>query len=138
MRKSGSDSTRFVKKNDWILLAVFLLAGLLCLAVLKFTGQSGSYVKATVEGEEIGIYDLSKDQVIDLPFENHDYSNQMVIKDGRVSMQEANCADKICVNHQPISKDGETIVCLPHKLVLEIVDDGEKENEGRDFDTITN
>ena len=30
--------------------------------------------------------------------------------------------DKICVNHAAISKKGETIVCLPHKVVVEVVD----------------
>ena len=35
-------------------------------------------------------------------------------------MTEADCPDKICVNTGKISKIGETIVCLPHRVVVEI------------------
>ena len=42
------------------------------------------------------------------------------IKDGEVSVKEADCPDKICVNHKKISNVGESIICLPHKLVIEI------------------
>ena len=44
-------------------------------------------------------------------------------KDGKASMAKADCPDKICVNHAAISKKGETIVCLPHKVVVEVVDE---------------
>ena len=43
-------------------------------------------------------------------------------------MKDANCPDKICEGHQKISYKGETIVCLPHKVVIEIVTD-DSENE---------
>ncbi len=36
-------------------------------------------------------------------------------------MKEADCPDKVCVGMRRISKSGETIVCLPHKLVIAIV-----------------
>ena len=38
-------------------------------------------------------------------------------------MKDANCPDKICEGHNKISYKGETIVCLPHKVVIEIVAD---------------
>ncbi len=47
--------------------------------------------------------------------------NTFYIEKNRVTMKEANCHDKICVNTRSISKNGETIVCLPHKLVLAII-----------------
>ena len=43
-----------------------------------------------------------------------------MVKDGKVSVTEADCPDKVCVNTGEISKSGDTIVCLPHKLVVEI------------------
>lgn len=38
-----------------------------------------------------------------------------------VRMQAADCPDQICVHHIPIKGGGESIICLPHKLAVEIV-----------------
>lgn len=124
MRKNGSDSIKCKTINDCILVICFLAVALLCMGVLSLTGKSGSLVRVTVQGEKEEIYDLSKDQTVDISYEDPSFSNQMIIDDGKVYIKEANCSDKICVNHKPISKSGETIVCLPHKLVIEIVDKG--------------
>ena len=46
--------------------------------------------------------------------------NLISVADGRVTMEAADCRDQICVRHRPISSDRENIICLPHKLVVEI------------------
>ena len=46
----------------------------------------------------------------------------MKIQDGQVFISEADCPDGLCVNTGKISKTGQTIICLPHKLVIEITD----------------
>jgi len=46
--------------------------------------------------------------------------NVLVIENGEASIKSATCPDKICVSHRKISKSGETIVCLPNKVVVEI------------------
>ena len=51
------------------------------------------------------------------------------IKDGKVTMKEADCKDQICADHKAIEKSGETIVCLPHKVVIEIRSEDGKEQE---------
>lgn len=47
-------------------------------------------------------------------------TNRVVIRDGAVKVERANCANQVCVHHDPISKRGEQIVCLPHGLVIQI------------------
>ena len=42
-------------------------------------------------------------------------------------MKEANCPDKLCIHQGKISKNGETIVCLPHGLIVEIKSDDNPE-----------
>ena len=49
----------------------------------------------------------------------HGY-NLVVVKDGKAEIIDADCPDKICVNHKPISLKNESISCLPHKVVVEI------------------
>lgn len=48
-------------------------------------------------------------------------SNTVVIRDGSVEVESANCSNQVCVEHAPITGAGEQIVCLPHGLVVEVV-----------------
>ena len=60
-------------------------------------------------------------------------SNVLMIKDGRAQMKSADCPDQICVRQKAISKEGESIICLPNKVVVSIVGGEEKE-----LDAVTN
>ena len=46
----------------------------------------------------------------------------LVIHDGNADMESADCPNQICVHHSAISHTGETIVCLPNKVVIEVID----------------
>lgn len=46
--------------------------------------------------------------------------NLLCIAGGKVWMEEADCRDQICVHHKPVSGIHESIICLPHKLVIEM------------------
>ena len=106
-----------MKKNDWILVAVILIfAGIGFLIYLNFGKQSAGLVKITVDGELFGTYSLEKDQEIEI-----NDTNRLIIEDGQGDMIEADCPDQICVEHISISKNKETIVCLPNKVIVEIV-----------------
>lgn len=106
-----------MKKNDWILVAVILiLAGIGFLIYLNFGKHSAGLVKVTVDGELFGTYSLDKNQVIEI-----NNTNRLILKYGQADMVEANCPDQICVDHKAISKNKETIVCLPNKVIVEIV-----------------
>lgn len=106
-----------MKRNDWILVAVILvLAGIGFLIYLNFGKQTAGLVKVTVDGKLFGTYSLEKEQEIKI-----NEMNCLIIKDGYADMVEANCPDQICVNHKSISNNKETIVCLPNKVIVEIV-----------------
>ena len=49
-------------------------------------------------------------------------SNQFLIQDGAVTMTDADCGDKTCVKTGSIKETGQSIVCLPHRLVITITD----------------
>ncbi len=63
----------------------------------------------------------------------YDSYNTVRIKDGKVSVTEASCKNQVCVKHAAISAAGESIVCLPNRLVVSIEGSG----EGGGYDTIT-
>ena len=74
-----------------------------------------------MDGEVYGTYELSKNQTI--PIETSHGTNQLVIKNGKAHMEEADCPDGYCKKQGSIQKVNETIVCLPHKLVAEVESD---------------
>lgn len=52
--------------------------------------------------------------------------NRVVIHDGAVTVESANCGNQVCVQHDPIDAVGEQIVCLPHGVVIEIANSPEE------------
>lgn len=105
-----------MKKNDWILAGAVLAAALLFFLINSLViHKDGAQVVVTVDGEVYGAYSLLEDQEIDINGTNH-----LSIRDGKADMTEADCPDKLCVHQKAISKDRETIVCLPNKVVAEV------------------
>ena len=79
-----------------------------------------------VDRQIIGTYSLAIDRVVDITTADGEM-NRLVIRDGKAFMESATCPDGVCVSHRPISREGETIVCLPHKVVVTVI--GGNENE---------
>ncbi len=79
------------------------------------TEEQQGMLKITVDGKQYGTYSLSKNRTIEI-----NDTNICEIKDGKVTMTEADCPDKLCIHQKAISTKGGTIVCLPNKVVLEI------------------
>lgn len=109
-----------MKKNDIILLLVFLVlggVGILFLGALK--KNDGTTVLITVDGKTYGSYSLLEDQSIEVAT---GYGRNLVIIENKtVYVAEADCPDGYCVRHAAVGRTAEPIVCLPHKMVVEIV-----------------
>ncbi len=107
-------------RNDILLAAVIVIlavAGFLTASALK---SEGSFVSVKIDGKEEYRYPLGEDVRKIISTGNGD-ENVLVIKNGEAFIESANCKDKICVEHRKIKNTGESIVCLPHKVVIEIV-----------------
>lgn len=100
-----------------LLLAALVLAAAGVFWLLSRPGGEGAYAVVTRGGTEIGRYDLSKDVTVKLG--DQDY-NLLQIQSGAAAIIQANCGDHTCVRTGWVSREGETIVCLPHELVVEI------------------
>lgn len=91
------------------------------LALMLIFQKPGQAVRIYIDGEIVGEYELSESYQLEIRSgENDANTNTMQIENGQVTVTHSNCKDQICVEHWPISKEGETIVCLPHKLVISI------------------
>ncbi len=108
-----------MKKRDLIIIFVILAAaGMVYLIVGGADTQSGAVAVVSVSGEERDLLDLSVDG--QYQYTNAGGSNTVIVSDGTVRVSKSDCHDKYCVKQGSISKQGESIVCLPHRLVIEI------------------
>ena len=106
------------RRNDIVLVAVLLLlatAGLLLSGLLKTDGDTAVVI---IDGKESARYPLDTD--IEVVIETENGTNTLVISGGKAFVKVADCPDGICSSHRPVSKQSETIVCLPHSLVIKI------------------
>lgn len=118
-----------MKKRDWILGAVIILVAVIMYIEMNATqSDDGMAVKITLDGKEYGTYSLDEDREIEIKTDNG--NNKVEIHDKSVEMKEADCPDKYCVKQGEINKIRQNIVCLPHKIVVEIISaDSSKQNE---------
>lgn len=119
-----------MKKKDLILIASVLIAAIVVWLIISFASKTDTgkvYIK--VDGNTQGVYDLNKNQEIVIK----DGTNILQIKDGEAFMIDADCPDKLCMKHKPIKQNHESIICLPNKVVVEVLSDAEQE-----YDSNTN
>ncbi len=117
-----------MKKNDIITIVVVIilsLIGYIGYQLFKeFSGgqNEGAQVEVIIKdnGEVIKSYPFNDSTDETFEYVDGDEVNLVVIKDGKVTVTEANCRDQICVKTRSISQNGEIIVCLPHKFSVEI------------------
>ncbi|MBQ2991515.1 MAG: NusG domain II-containing protein [Clostridia bacterium] len=122
------------KKDIIIILLALLLAGALYIVSQVSLGGEASVVVVTVDGEER----LRRPLVMEGEYEvrQEDGSvNLLMIKDGAVWMQDANCRDGLCIRQGKMKNGAKTIVCLPHRVVVRLEGDAPK-SEYDDLDVI--
>lgn len=115
-------------RNDVIFIAVLLLIMVLAGAAFFFLRGEGDSVTVSVDGKHYGTYPLHTDLTLSIRTgEGGDQENLLVIRDGKALVESATCPDGICAAHKPISREGESIVCLPHRVVITVhTTDGEE------------
>ena len=109
-----------MKKQDFILILLILVSAAAVFAGYRLWNRGA--------GEEVVVYEGEKELVRFSLEENIEYlilsdnggTNLLVIRDGRADVTEASCPDQICVHQAPVNTKGETIVCMPHKIIVTI------------------
>ena len=118
MSASSTPAAKRKRRNDVILVLGLLLVIFAAGLALFLFRSVGDTVTVTVNGEKYAEYSLSEDREIEIRV-GEGY-NILVIEEGRAYVRVASCPDGICSSHRPISHDGESIICLPNKVVIEI------------------
>lgn len=118
-----------MKKKDWLLVAVILVVSALGWGIHFFhSGAGQARVEVHIDGVLLGSWPLAEDHTVEIG-----ETNRLAIKDGQADMIWADCPDLLCVHQHKISRVGESIICLPNKVVVSIV--GE---DPQDVDAVVN
>ncbi len=118
-------------KQDLILLTVIgIIAVILFLVYFFYPRKEAEQLLITVDGEAFGTYDLKVDQEILVRVDGNT-TNRVVIANHRAYMKHAKCPDQLCIKQGKISHDGETIVCLPNRVVVQV-----KAEQKSEFDSV--
>lgn len=127
-----------MKRGDILLIGLIVAIALVFL-VPRWLGDSSEnnhnnvdrVARITVDGKLFKTVQLTgKEQTVDIQTE-YGY-NILKVHDYGIEMIDADCPDKLCLTFGFIDRNGGTIVCLPHKLMVEVVSSG----EGDDVDAL--
>ena len=118
---------RIIKKMDIVIIVLLLIISFTPHLIFFKTSQKSSknnYAIIKVDGKihkKIYLSNVKKVEKVNLNLPNG--KNTLLIKNNSIVMDSANCNDALCVKQGNISKVGQTIICLPHKLIIEIKGD---------------
>ncbi|MCD8146292.1 MAG: NusG domain II-containing protein [Clostridiales bacterium] len=123
------DKTPLKKRYDLLLLGALVLAGLGLTAFVLLSRMNSSSDGLTVtirqDNEVIATLPLDEDATYAVQGEDG-VTNLVVIEDGTVHMEEADCPDQLCVKQGKIRYAGDSLICLPNRVVVEISGEDEQ------------
>jgi len=109
----------------YILLVVFAAIGFIGMKSMVGVEGKSRVVLVLLDGQEVEEIRISPDmekKEIRIDTGNGTYNIVSIDGDG-VRVVEASCSDKLCIKQGNIDSPGQSIVCLPNKLVIKIIGD---------------
>ena len=82
-------------------------------------------VPSDPDGSVVSEYPLSQNRTVVL--NGSGGTNVLVIEDGTARIDKADCPDGLCCKTGKVSRSGQSIICLPHKLTVEITGEARKD-----------
>lgn len=109
-----------------VISTVIILA--IVIAIMIMTGSSSrtKTLRILQDGdviEEVRLRENDEERIIEI---DGKYHNTVIISGGEAGFVESDCPNQDCVNRGMISNVGQSAVCLPNHVVLEIVGDNQE------------
>lgn len=108
---------RGVTALDVVLVIGIILIGLVSLFFINKETKVPRDVVITVNSDEYASVPLQEERV---EIKIEEKGMVVVIANNKVVVEESTCKDKTCVKHKPIVSEGQSIVCAPNKVIVEI------------------
>lgn len=115
---------KLFKKLDIVIIIALLLISFipeLVFGVVMSYDYNMTYAEITINGEFYSKIPLSAhkgEDYIDINVDGH--KNKIIIKDNTIKMIDADCPDSLCIYQGEIHRVGQSVVCLPNKVMVEI------------------
>lgn len=127
-RKSG------IKPWDIIIISILVVASFVPTIVFALSfdnaeiGNSVKYAVVKIDGKEVERFDLDEISSKMVTYHPSDTQYNIVeIQEGKIRVKEDNSPDQIAVRTGWISEPGQTSICLPHRLVITIEQEGQSD-----------
>ena len=118
-------------------IAAVVVVALVAFAWMQFgSGASGTQLRAVVHDGDGGVRELPLDRDTEVAVATSHGTNVVVVENGTVFVREADCDNQDCVHQGSISGPGRQIICLPHKLWIEVVAEGDEGATAMDTDAV--
>ncbi|MEJ8304834.1 NusG domain II-containing protein [Saccharibacillus sacchari] len=124
---------KMMKRGDLILIGIVVIAALAFIAPRYWSGNESEknhienrYVHIEVNGEPYQTLPLTEEEQV-VMIKTEEGFNQIKIHNGGVEMIDADCPDRLCLGFGFVTRPGQQIVCLPHRVSVFIgVESGEE------------
>ena len=110
-----------IKRGDTLICITLLLLALSGMVLPPLFAKQGDTVVIRVNNVLYEEVFLAEDRIIEIKDSTHSTCNTVSIQDGEVHMIDATCLNQLCIYQSPISSTSESIICLPNKVIIEIV-----------------
>lgn len=112
-------------RADIVLIGLLIIMAFISyIVIFNFMSRHGDVVEVYSQSKLIKKVPLDTDTEFEVKIDNH--VNVIRVENGFVFMLDADCPDKLCKKQGKIRNSGETIICLPNKIVIRV--DAEKQN----------
>lgn len=119
-----------INKYDFILASATIFVALVWFIFNIFNTDKGNVCQIYINNSLYDTVVLQSSDGIENIIIDGEVILKYEVKNGHVDVIESECRDKLCVRQHAISRDGESIVCLPQKIVFMISSDKENEFDG--------
>lgn len=128
MKQTARGLLRILRPYDYLIIFLLIVGSFLPLVLFQTQAQSQTgdrYAVIRINGQEVDRFNLDALSTLEKTYyPAQGQYNIIEINDGRIRVKEDNSPDQIAVKTGWISKNGQTSICLPHKLVIEIKQSG--------------
>lgn len=132
-----------LKPGDLIIIVLLVLLSFLPVVIFSMNSVSTEQANNSVVISADGVHLHEMDLVDDGETETYEYVSEdghrnVIVREGtEVKMIDASCPDQLCVRQGTITDAGETIVCLPHRLIVEVTSDNPDVDNDNGIDVIS-
>lgn len=125
--KLNDEIRKNITKGDIILIVSLLMLSLMLFVTSFTSGNENLRAEIYVNGQMA--HSIALSEVADSYTLNENYCQLLVEKDG-VSFVYSDCGDKLCIKKGKLKNQGDTMACVPEKVVVIIKSDSKNQIDG--------